>query len=115
MRIATSYPDPYKQKYVEAAESLRVAYWDWAADSQVPPATASPTVIVNKPVGSAMQPVAVRNPFYRFTYPKSALDGSFGRFNGKNYTKRCVADGESYPDTANARLRRYNLKDKVVS
>ncbi|KAJ3945390.1 uncharacterized protein N0V96_005422 [Colletotrichum fioriniae] len=90
-RIANTYPEPHKRAYVEAAESLRVAYWDWAADSQVPPVTALPTVVINKLVGGAMQPVAARNPFYRFTYPKSALDGSFGSFDGKNYTKRTKA------------------------
>ncbi|KAJ0297490.1 hypothetical protein COL516b_010718 [Colletotrichum fioriniae] len=113
-RIANTYPEPHKRAYVEAAESLRVAYWDWAADSQVPPVTALPTVVINKLVGGAMQPVAARNPFYRFTYPKSALDGSFGSFDGKNYTKRCVGEGESYPDTANARLTGYSLKEKVA-
>ncbi|KAL0764557.1 hypothetical protein CaCOL14_012858 [Colletotrichum acutatum] len=114
-RIAVSYPEPHKREYVEAAESLRVAYWDWAADSQVPAVTALPTVVIKKPVGGAVHTVAVRNPFYRFTYPKSALDGSFGSFDGKNYTKRCVGDGESYPDTANTRLTGYGLKEKVYN
>ncbi|KAK1502932.1 hypothetical protein CTAM01_04921 [Colletotrichum tamarilloi] len=112
-RIALSYPESHKREYVEAAESLRVAYWDWAADSQVPPVTAMPTVVIKRPVGGALQPLAVRNPFYRFTYPKTALNGRFGSFDGKNYTKRCVGDGESYPDTANARLKGYGLKEKV--
>ncbi|KAK1495132.1 hypothetical protein CCUS01_13523 [Colletotrichum cuscutae] len=114
-RIALSYPESHKREYVEAAESLRVAYWDWAADSQVPPVTAMPTVVIKRPVGGALQPLAVRNPFYRFTYPKTALNGRFGSFDGKNYTKRCVGDGESYPDTANARLKGYGLKEKVYN
>ncbi|KAK1672974.1 hypothetical protein BDP55DRAFT_770548 [Colletotrichum godetiae] len=114
-RIAMSYPEPHKRAYVEAAESLRAAYWDWAADSQVPPMTALPTLVTKKPVDGALQSVAVRNPFYRYNYPKTALDGSFGSFDGQNYTKRCVEDGESYPDTANAKLAGYNLKEKVYN
>ncbi|OHF00261.1 hypothetical protein CORC01_04450 [Colletotrichum orchidophilum] len=114
-RAAASYPEPHKRAYVEAAESLRIAYWDWGADSQVPPITALPTVVIQKAVGGTLQPVAVRNPFYRFIYPKSAPDGDFGSFDGQNFTKRCVGDGESYPNTANAKLAGYNLKEKVYN
>ncbi|TQN70315.1 Tyrosinase, partial [Colletotrichum shisoi] len=114
-RIAISYPEPHKRKYLEAAESLRIAYWDWAEDHQVPPVTAMPTVIVNKPVAGLVQPTAVRNPLYRFKYPQSALDGYFGRFDGTNSTRRCANDGETYPETANEKLASFNLKEKTVS
>lgn len=114
-RIAISYPEPHKRKYLEAAESLRIAYWDWAENHQVPPVTAMPTVIVNKPVAGLVQPAAVRNPLYRFKYPQSALDGYFGRFDGKNSTRRCANDGETYPETANEKLASFNLKEKTVS
>ncbi|KAJ0164733.1 Tyrosinase [Colletotrichum tanaceti] len=112
-RIATSYPEPHKRKYLEAAESLRIAYWDWAEDHRVPPVTAMPTVIVNKPVAGLVKPAAVRNPLYRFKYPQSALDGYFGRFDGTNSTSRCANDGETYPETANEKLASFNLKEKV--
>lgn len=114
-RIADAYPEPSRRRYVEAAESLRIAYWDWGADHHVPPATAMPTVVVNKPVGGAVRRVAVRNPLFRYDYPRSALDGAFGRFDGRNHTKRCVRDGESYPETANEKLAGFNLREKVVS
>ncbi|OHW90690.1 tyrosinase 2 [Colletotrichum incanum] len=111
--IAISYPEPYKQKYVEAAESLRIAYWDWAADHHVPPVTVMPTVVINKTVSGKIQPTAVQNPLYRFKYPRSVLDGKFGAFDGMNYTKRCVKDGENYPTTANEKLANYTLKERV--
>ncbi|KAK2004991.1 Di-copper centre-containing protein [Colletotrichum falcatum] len=114
-RLALSYPEPHKQRYMEAAERLRIAYWDWAADHNVPPATAMPTVVINKPVAGTVQPTVVRNPLYGFQYPKSALDGQFGAFNGANHTNRCVKDGESYPATANNMLAGYNLKEKVYN
>ncbi|TID07324.1 Tyrosinase [Colletotrichum higginsianum] len=113
-RIAISYPEPHKRKYLEAAESLRIAYWDWAENHQVPPVTAMPTVIVNKPVAGLVQPASVRNPLYRFKYPQSALDGYFGRFDGTNSTRRCANDGETYPETANEKLAGFNLKEKTL-
>ncbi|KZL84988.1 tyrosinase 2 [Colletotrichum incanum] len=113
--IAISYPEPYKQKYVEAAESLRIAYWDWAADHHVPPVTVMPTVVINKTVSGKIQPTAVQNPLYRFKYPRSVLDGKFGAFDGMNYTKRCVKDGENYPTTANEKLANYTLKERVYN
>ncbi|KAI8153411.1 Tyrosinase [Colletotrichum sp. SAR 10_71] len=44
---------------------------------------------------------------------KSALQGDFGKFDGKNYTKRCVDDGQSFPESANDILSGFNLKEKV--
>ncbi|KAK1970542.1 Di-copper centre-containing protein [Colletotrichum sublineola] len=114
-RIALSYPEPHRKRYVEAAERLRIAYWDWAADYHVPPATVMPTVVINKPAAGTMQPTVVRNPLYRFKYPKSVLNGQFGSFNGGKYTNRCAKDGESYPATANKMLAYYSLKEKVYN
>ncbi|GKT44177.1 polyphenol oxidase 1 [Colletotrichum spaethianum] len=74
-----------------------------------------PTVIINKPVAGTLQPTAVRNPFYRFKYPKSVLDGGFGSFDGANYTNRCAKDGESYPATANEKLANLTLKETVYN
>ncbi|OLN85142.1 Tyrosinase 8 [Colletotrichum chlorophyti] len=112
-RIANSYPEPSRWQYVEAVDSLRIAYWDWGADSDVPPVTAMPTVVINKPVGGVVQPVSVRNPFFSYNYPRSALDGAFGRFDGRNHTKRCVEEDQNYPGTANEYLAEYSLKEKV--
>ncbi|KAK1989068.1 hypothetical protein LZ30DRAFT_808174 [Colletotrichum cereale] len=114
-RIAISYPEPHKQRYMEAAERLRIAYWDWAADHHVPPMTAMPTVVINKPAAGVIQPTVVRNPLYRFEYPRSALDGQFGAFGGAKHTNRCVKDGESYPATANEMLAKYALKERVYN
>ncbi|KAI8234162.1 Tyrosinase [Colletotrichum sp. SAR 10_86] len=51
----------------------------------------------------------------RYTYPESALQGDFGKFDGKNYTKRCVDDGQSFPESANDILSGFNLKEKVYN
>ncbi|KAF6807223.1 tyrosinase 2 [Colletotrichum sojae] len=114
-RIANNYPASLKKRYVEAAESLRVAYWDWASDSNVPPVTTMSEVTINKPVNGTLRPLSVQNPLYAFKYPRSALEGRFGKFSGTNQTKRCVDEGQSYPGTANANLAGYNLKEKVYN
>lgn len=115
IRIANQYPATLKKRYVEAAESLRIAYWDWASDSNVPTVTTMSRVTINQPVNGTLRPISVTNPFYAFKYPRSALEGKFGRFSGRNHTKRCVEKGQSYPRTANGILAGYNLKEKVVS
>lgn len=114
-RIAAAYPAASRRKYVEAAESLRLAYWDWADDSNVPPATTAPTVVISRAVNGTLRQTAVRNPLFSYEYPQSALRSDFGRFDGKNHTKRCVEEGQSYPLTANGIMAGYNLKEKVVS
>ncbi|KAF9876073.1 tyrosinase 2 [Colletotrichum karsti] len=114
-RIAAAHPAASRKKYVEASETLRLAYWDWADDSDVPPATAMPTVVINKAVNGTLRQTTVRNPLFSYKYPKSVLRGDFGRFDGKNNTKRCVEGGQSYPQTANGIMAGYNLKEKVYN
>ncbi|KAI8284094.1 Tyrosinase [Colletotrichum sp. SAR11_240] len=112
-RLAAAYPATSRRQYVEAAEDLRLAYWDWGANSNVPPVTALPTVVINRSDNGTLRQITVRNPFFRYTYPASALQGDFGKFDGKNYTKRCVDDGQSFPESANDILSGFNLKEKV--
>ncbi|KAF4818077.1 Tyrosinase [Colletotrichum tropicale] len=114
-RLAAAYPATSRRQYVEAAEDLRLAYWDWGANSNVPPVTALPTVVINRSDNGTLLQSKVRNPFFRFTYPESALQGDFGKFDGNNYTKRCVDDGQSFPESANDILSGFNLKEKVYN
>ncbi|TDZ36414.1 Polyphenol oxidase 1 [Colletotrichum spinosum] len=113
--IAAAYPGDDERIYVDMAEILRLPYWDWAMDSNVPPVTALPTVFVHKPVNGTVQRTSVRNPLYRYTYPESAQEGEFGNFDGKDHTKRCVDAGQSYPESANSVLAGFNLKEKVYN
>ncbi|KAI8282095.1 Tyrosinase [Colletotrichum sp. SAR11_57] len=75
--------------------------------------TALPTVVINRSDNGTLRQSTVRNPFFRYTYPASALQGDFGKFDGNNYTKRCVDDGQSFPESANDILSGFNLKEKV--
>lgn len=115
-RIAKTYPQRYRQQYVQAAERLRSPYWDWAADSNVPPASASPKLQVNFPNGESLQRRQVDNPLYTYRIPRQVLDGQLGPFDTANrpQTLRCPAP-QNYPATANDLLSQRPYKQWVVS
>lgn len=112
--IAQTYPPRYRRQYVEAADRLRAAWWDWASDSRVPPVTTQKTVVINRPYGDGLRPLRVLNPFYTYKYPQAAQDGDYGRFSGVGNTKRCTQQGNSYPKSANELLSKISLKSQVV-
>ncbi|KAM0286759.1 hypothetical protein ACHAQH_000779 [Verticillium albo-atrum] len=114
-RIAQTYPLRYRRQYSEAADRLRAPFWDWASDYRVPAVTAKRTVTVNRPNGSGLRRVTVRNPLSGYTYPQSAQDGAFGRFSGVDRTKRCTQEDRSYPETANELLAKGRLKEQVYT
>ncbi|KAG7128760.1 Tyrosinase like protein [Verticillium longisporum] len=113
--IAQTYPPRYRRQYVEAADRLRAAWWDWASDSRVPPVTTQKTVVINRPYGDGLRPLRVLNPFYTYKYPQAAQDGDYGRFSGVGNTKRCTQQGNSYPKSANELLSKISLKSQVYT
>ncbi|KAF2999136.1 hypothetical protein E8E14_005792 [Neopestalotiopsis sp. 37M] len=56
--------------YLAAANSFRIPFWDWATDSNLPPATTWPEITVNAPGGQQTVP----NPLYSFVWPSFPLD-----------------------------------------
>lgn len=64
--IAHKYPASSQQKYINAAHTLRVPYWDWAVDPVLPPAVTATTMTVNGPQGSK----TIRNPLYSYQFQK---------------------------------------------
>ncbi|KND89565.1 Tyrosinase [Tolypocladium ophioglossoides CBS 100239] len=104
-QIASKYPQKYRQQYEQAANNLRAPYWDWAADSTVPPATVPTTVEVNFPNGQGLQRRSTPNPLYTYKIPPAVLNGEFGTFDSEKRpeTIRCPAPG-TYPATANSNL-----------
>ncbi|KAL2755917.1 hypothetical protein ACRALDRAFT_2027571 [Sodiomyces alcalophilus JCM 7366] len=114
-RIADGYPQSVRREYQEAADRLRVPYWDWAADPNVPPATIPSTVTIRRPVNGTLAAIPVRNPLAGYTYPESAQNGEFGRFSGFGSTKRCTQEGTSYPDSANEAMSQQGLRERVYT
>lgn len=68
--IAKRYHEGDSTLYLMAASSFRIPYWDWATDSNLPPATTWPEITVNAPDGEQTIP----NPLYSFTWPSLPLD-----------------------------------------
>lgn len=115
--IAKTYPPKYRDQYMEAAEQLRSPYWDWSADSTVPPCTVPTLVVVNVPHGpdgSNLKKMTISNPLHSFKYPEEARSGQFGEFPDLLTTERCPWPLK-YPESANHRLAQWKLKQDTVS
>ncbi|KAK5652239.1 hypothetical protein OQA88_10736 [Cercophora sp. LCS_1] len=92
--IAATYTGSAAATYKSAAETLRFPFWDWAADSQLPPVVTQPTITINAPAG----PTAISNPLYSykfathpFTDPDFLENASLAQFSE---TKRCADAAE---------------------
>ncbi|KAF7545891.1 hypothetical protein G7Z17_g8825 [Cylindrodendrum hubeiense] len=103
-RLAAQYPQRYRSQYVEAAETLRAPFWDWAVD-KIPDAVVPSTMAVNIPSGSGIKEVQISNPLRTFTFPSEALDGTYGSFDSENRARidRCPSP-KTFPDSANELL-----------
>jgi tyrosinase len=115
-KLAKEYPEQYRYDYIQAAETLRVPYWDWASESFVPQATVPNTMQINIPSGEILQQVDVENPLATFKFPAAGLNGTFGNFDSQNRTQiyRCPPP-QSYPDSANKNLASRPYKQWIVS
>ncbi|OAQ96183.1 hypothetical protein LLEC1_06315 [Akanthomyces lecanii] len=117
-KIAVMYPEEHRARYIEAADTLRSPFWDWASDEAVPPSTALQTLNINVTENGELKEKAVENPLHSFKFPQAALDGEFGEFGeykGEKYAKtyRCNGVNESYPETANSEIQRHNYKTQM--
>ncbi|KAJ3499090.1 hypothetical protein NLG97_g624 [Lecanicillium saksenae] len=115
--IAQKYPDNVRDQYVAAAQTLRAPYWDWAANSQVPPASVPSTIKVNIAGKDGVESADMTNPLQTFRMPQAALNGQYGTFDPyrRSQTVRCPAPYYSYPGSANANLGNRNLKGNVYA
>ncbi|QPG94323.1 hypothetical protein C2857_005696 [Epichloe festucae Fl1] len=107
--IAATYPPKYRVQYMEAAEQLRSPYWDWSANSNIPPCTVPMEAVVNVPDGPNLKNITIDNPLHSFRYPEKARNGEFGEFPDLSTTERCPSPYE-YPESANRRLAQWKLK-----
>jgi tyrosinase len=85
--IASQFPADTKARYVTAASTFRIPYWDWAAtpvDGDYFPTSvgSSATVSVISPT-SAGKPVSIANPLYQTTFhPLNPVAGDFTALQG---------------------------------
>jgi tyrosinase len=115
MTLAQQYPQRYRNEYIQAAETLRAPFWDWASESYVPQATVPTTMSVKVPNGQVLSEVNIPNPLQTFVFPKAALNGTYGEFDSENRTQiyRCPAP-QSYPASANQNLASRPYKQWMV-
>lgn len=62
--IAASYPDDQRQTYIDAATTLRVPYWDWAVNPNMPESLAYQSIVINTPTGQQ----TMDNPLYSYKF-----------------------------------------------
>ncbi|KAH8170264.1 common central domain of tyrosinase domain-containing protein [Sarocladium implicatum] len=79
--IAQKYPSSTRAKYVDAARTLRIPYWDWAQDPSLPPSTTAKTISVTTPTGKK----TINNPLYSYKFQKfpftyANFGGTLGRY-----------------------------------
>lgn len=98
--IAQQYPDGQRDTYLAAAETLRVPYWDWSMQADMPAVVNIPTVSINTPSGQQ----TVSNPLYSYIFPASTLS-DFGNQLDFNVTvRRPALNGTSQPALVNQQL-----------
>lgn len=113
--IAKLYTGDDATIYSAAAQSLRAAYWDWAADATLPEVVTVQNVKVNGPDG----PITMTNPFHRYyfqNYPFTIDYMNAGVLSSQYHTTRCP-NAEFLDDvaTVDRGLSEYgSLMDQVV-
>ncbi|KJZ74666.1 hypothetical protein HIM_06016 [Hirsutella minnesotensis 3608] len=105
-RIAGTYPQRYRSQYQQAADTLRVPFWDWASDQAVPRATVPGRISVNMPSGQGVRATEIENPLSTFRFPRQALQGDYGAWDSQNRPRiQHCAGNFQYPDSADSNLR----------
>ncbi|RMD41599.1 hypothetical protein DV735_g3553, partial [Chaetothyriales sp. CBS 134920] len=71
--IAQSYPNDSRSTYTEAAENLRIPYWDTVANPWLPDVTTASVLQINTPSGQQ----TVNNPLLSYTFQRSPSANNF--------------------------------------
>ncbi|KAM3066915.1 hypothetical protein ACMFMF_009966 [Clarireedia jacksonii] len=116
--IAKTYPSTIYPTYQAAADQLRIPYWDWASNAQIPSVVNSQTVTIT--TASGIQ--TIKNPLYQYnfqyvpldqnTFPPGDYDGELAAYN---YTVRFpdyVGGGDDI-NAANDYLTNAGLTEQV--
>jgi tyrosinase len=115
-KIANEFPAGKKRtNNVAAAETLRIPYWDWAANISpvLPTAVSSQTIQVTRPNGNK---ATITNPLYSYHFnPLSASDmGNFRPFSIWDETKREPSGTDANAQSNNAAVAS-NLESQASS
>ncbi|RDL42060.1 uncharacterized protein BP5553_02039 [Venustampulla echinocandica] len=115
--IAKQYPASVSSVYQDAADNLRMPYWDWASTPEMPDIINHATIQIDTPTGTQ----SVSNPLLQYTFQKFPFDPSYFPSNtvfaNDRYTKRSpdTATSESNPATANYWLANNKIMERTWS
>jgi tyrosinase len=114
-KIAQDYNLPL---YQNAADNLRMPYWDWAEIPSLPDVVTTPTITITIPSG----PTTVKNPLYEYTFQTFPLNETLfpgdkdARLSTYSRTVRQPDnDGVSQNGAASSDLAGRSLKKNTVS
>jgi tyrosinase len=106
--------------YQAAADQLRIPYWDWASDAQMPSVVSDQTATITAASGIR----TIKNPLYQYNFQYVPLDPNYfppGDYDGElatyNFTVRFpdyVGGGDDV-NAANTYLTSAGLTEQVVS
>lgn len=68
--IAPTYPESNRAVYLAAAQTLRIPFWDWSVDANIPAVANVSSIQINTPNGQK----TIDNPLYRYSFPPTAAD-----------------------------------------
>ncbi|PQE08166.1 hypothetical protein CJF31_00008268 [Rutstroemia sp. NJR-2017a BVV2] len=116
--IAKTYPSTMYPTYQAAADQLRIPYWDWASDAEIPSVVSAQTVKITTPSGVQ----TVKNPLYQYnfqhvpldpnTFPTGDYDGELATYNFTVRFPDYVGSGDDI-DAANTYLTSAGLTEQV--
>jgi tyrosinase len=114
--IANEYTGNEAPDYQEAAQTLRIPYWDWAVAPGLPVAVTVDNFMINSSTGL----VNFRNPLYSYRFQQFPFkDPNFaGPLAAFSETKRCADQGgnEDFPMSSQELTKDGStLQDKIVS
>lgn len=116
LNISLRYTGDNASIYRTAAESLRVAYWDWGTSPRLPEAVTLEVVTVNGPTGL----ITIRNPLHHYEFQNFPFTIEYmdaGVLSTQNHTSRCpTANMVDNVTLVNERLSESgDLRQQVVS
>lgn len=107
--IARQYYGPSKTKYMAAAKTLRMPYWDWAESAAIPAILNMAKITINTPKGAQQ----IDNPLYAYTFPQ--LDATYFPSEGA-YDSYLANDSTTIRDpNASSNLMNAQLTSATVS
>ncbi|KAF6829899.1 tyrosinase 2 [Colletotrichum musicola] len=101
MKIAERYPEKERGLYLRAAESLRLPYWDWLSNSELPDVVTRENITVHAPEGRGER----ANPLFAYMFHTDDRDNGLGSSHEEvkvpQTLRRPGTDGKSNHTAAN--------------